>query len=98
MTELELLTLVILVVLHLLTLSGLWLIHQRLPPPIIPMPPRTHSAPLVLRAVELVTAQDDVEGRSGEAKRHQVYAALQKEFPNVSKRAISRAIETALGG
>ena len=33
----------------------------------------------------------------GEAKRHQVYAQLIKEFPKVTKREISRAIEDALG-
>lgn len=34
--------------------------------------------------------------RSGEAKRHQVYAAAVKAAPTVSKRAISQAIEGAL--
>lgn len=34
--------------------------------------------------------------RSGEAKRHQVYAAALKAAPDISKRAIARAIEAAL--
>jgi len=33
----------------------------------------------------------------GEAKRHQVYAALIKQFPAVEKRSIARAIEDAVG-
>ncbi len=32
----------------------------------------------------------------GEAKRHQVLAALQKAYPHVSKRALCQAIEDAL--
>ena len=32
-------------------------------------------------------------GTSGEYKRHQVYAALQKRFPDVPKRQIAMAIE-----
>lgn len=34
--------------------------------------------------------------RSGEAKRHQVYAQLLDVFPGTPKRALSRAIEDAL--
>jgi hypothetical protein len=46
------------------------------------------------RAVALV-AEWDGHQSSGEHKRHQVYAALQKEFPTYAKRTIALVIEAA---
>ena len=52
----------------------------------------------LLKLARLLTqAQESFPDRSGEAKRHQVYAALIKSFPNRSKREIALAIEAALG-
>lgn len=52
---------------------------------------------LVCEARALCALQDrDWPDRSGEAKRHQVYAALLKLFPSRTKREISKAIEDAL--
>jgi len=48
------------------------------------------------RAVALVREQETYKDRGGEAKRHQVYARLQKEFPGLLKRKISRIIEDAV--
>lgn len=44
----------------------------------------------------LVQSQAAFPDRSGEAKRHQVYAALIKAFPETEKRQLSRIIEAAL--
>lgn len=52
---------------------------------------------LLARAQFLTTAQERIDGRSGEAKNHQVRAALMKEFPDAAQRQISRAIEAAIG-
>lgn len=58
-------------------------------------PPRVH--PVVSIARLLCDEQERYwPERSGEAKRHQVYAALMKRFPGESKRVIARAIEAAL--
>lgn len=48
------------------------------------------------RAVALTHAQESIEGRSGESKRHQVLAQLMKEFPASPMRGIALAIEAAL--
>ena len=66
-----------------------------LDPPLIPAAP--DLGPLLARAVALAAEQDARwPDRDGEAKRHQVYAALIKAFPGESKRVIARAIEDAL--
>lgn len=41
--------------------------------------------------------QDQYPERSGESKRHQVFAALLKAHPDAPKRAVALAIEAALG-
>lgn len=52
---------------------------------------------LLANARVLVQAQETrYPSRSGEAKRHQVYAELVKLFPDRTKRAIAVAIEAAL--
>lgn len=51
---------------------------------------------LYARAVELTRAQEAIDGRSGEAKRHQVLAQLRKDHPDATTRAIALAIEAAL--
>lgn len=51
---------------------------------------------VIVRARVLVREQYGVAGRSGEAKRHQVYAALIKHFPAHDHRQLSRAVEDAL--
>lgn len=49
------------------------------------------------RALVLTAAADQRHSPDhGEAKRHQVYSQLQKEFPAQGKRTLSRAIEAAL--
>ena len=50
---------------------------------------------LPARALALVHETDGWDA-SGEAKRHRVYAQLLKEFPALSKRQVSLAIELAL--
>ncbi len=50
---------------------------------------------LVLRAKTL-SAGPWAESQGGESKRHQVYAKLIKEFPEVPKRKVGLAIELAL--
>ena len=62
-----------------------------------PPPPPIPADALGARAWELVREQDTVPDRSGESKRHQVYARLIKEFPDVPKRVLARAIEDAVG-
>lgn len=57
--------------------------------------PIRKSSALLNRAVVLTSQQDSIDA-SGEYKRHAVYAQLQKEFPNETKRDISKAIEAAL--
>jgi hypothetical protein len=52
---------------------------------------------LLRRAVAL-TREFATWDASGEAKRHQVYAQLQKEFPTRPHREIALAIEAALDG
>lgn len=62
---------------------------------------RAYSAPnlaplLFFRAKQLVAEQAGNHGVSGEAKRHQVYAKLRKEFTQDPHRDIGLAIELAL--
>lgn len=67
-----------------------------LDPPVVVVPP--DQGPLLARAGELVGVAERIFGAGfGEAKRHQVYARLTKDFPDISRRVISRAIEAALG-
>lgn len=52
----------------------------------------------VIRHARELRHQEDARcapGTSGEYKRHQVYAALQKRFPDVPKRELALAIELA---
>ena len=56
-----------------------------------------HDPILLARAKELVEKWEKELGPGfGEAKRHQVYAKLLKEFPAIAKRVISATIEEAL--
>lgn len=49
------------------------------------------------RAVSLTQLYERQYGAGfGEAKRHQVYARLMKEFPTIKRRTLSVAIERAL--
>lgn len=53
---------------------------------------------LIDRARDLCAQQTDLmPDSSGEAKRHQVYAQLIKEYPTVAKRRLALAIELGLG-
>ena len=54
-----------------------------------------HTSTLLKRAVMLTQDVEHIH-LSGEAKRHQVYARLIKEFPDVARRQLSRTIEEAL--
>jgi hypothetical protein len=56
------------------------------------------AAALLARAEVLCFEQEATSspGTSGEYKRHNVYARLIKEFPAISKREISKAIEQGL--
>jgi hypothetical protein len=54
------------------------------------------SGPLWDRARALVQAQEAIDGRSGEAKRHQTLAQLAKEFPGVRALALSKLIDAAV--
>ena len=49
-----------------------------------------------LQAARILVQTIDDEDMSGEAKRHQVYAALIKHFPGVRKRILAQAIEDAV--
>ena len=51
--------------------------------------------PYLERAAVLVAAIDRVE-QGGEWKRHQVYARLIKEFPQISRKDLGLAIEIAV--
>jgi hypothetical protein len=53
------------------------------------------DGPYILRALELVK-QFDKEEQGGEWKRHQVYARLLREFPEVAKPILGAAIELAI--
>jgi hypothetical protein len=72
----------------LVTLDG-WLLWLD-PPPVRPAP-----APDPIRelARTLIAAQAAYADRSGEAKRHQVYAALIKAFPTAKHRDLGLLIE-----
>lgn len=58
----------------------------------------TTPDPLMVRARSLTALYelDGPEVDGGEWRRSQVYGRLRHEFPRVSKRALSRAIEDAL--
>lgn len=53
------------------------------------------STGVMARTGELIRAQDALD-RSGEAKRHAVYAQLIKDYPTLPKRELALAIEVAL--
>ena len=57
-----------------------------------------YNPALLSRARELTKLAEETHVGSGfgEARRHQVYARLIKEFPSWSRRAISLVIEAAL--
>jgi hypothetical protein len=59
-------------------------------------PPVQGSDPVLAIARTLVRMQQTWPDRSGEAKRHQVYASLLKTFPDATPRRLSRVIEDAL--
>lgn len=64
---------------------------------IAPAPVAVFRDPIVELARRLCALQEaNWPERSGESKRHQVYAQLLKDFPSASRRDISRAIEDAL--
>ncbi|HND25058.1 MAG TPA: hypothetical protein PK229_12115 [Rhodocyclaceae bacterium] len=60
------------------------------------VPVTTPDAVSVLARALVQDQQARWPERSGEAKRHQVYAQLIDAFPDTPKRALSRAIEDAL--
>ena len=53
------------------------------------------STEVMTRAGELIRVQEPID-RSGEAKRHAVYAQLIKNYPTLPKRELALAIEVAL--
>ena len=55
----------------------------------------TVTTPVLERATQL-TQDADTSLTGGEAKRHQVYARLIKDFPMTPKRELALAIELAL--
>jgi len=63
---------------------------------LLPLLPEVQK--VVRRARVLCAEQDErcALGTSGEYKRHEVYARLLKEFPEVRKRNVALAIEVAL--
>lgn len=61
-----------------------------------PPAPRVDTAVVRLARTLAATQNDRWPDRSGEAKRHQVFAQLIDAFPTTSKRALARAIEDAL--
>jgi hypothetical protein len=66
--------------------------ERPVPPPPLPSPPSA-----LLARAGVLTQQAQVDGGSGEAKRHRVYAQLIKEYPTIPRRIMSRVIERALG-
>ena len=74
-------------------LAGRWLFVR---PPCAWRHALSVPGPLLVRTQVLTREQNTIEGRSGEAKRHQVYARLIKDFPETSHRVLARAIEDAL--
>lgn len=54
------------------------------------------DTPWLARARELTADAERYGHRSGEWRRHVVYARLIKEFPMVSRRELSKAIEQGL--
>lgn len=63
----------------------------------VDVPPALPADAVLTLARTLVQEQETRwPDRSGEAKRHQVYAALLEMFPATPKRTLSRVIEAAL--
>jgi len=74
-----------------LLVVAVWLVQRRMTPKEVVVDP------ILARARVLTAEQDERWGdRDGEAKRHQVYSRLIKEFPDRQKRELARAIEDAL--
>ena len=68
--------------------------------PVMPLPLETMPVPLgtvhVLEATKALIMLAEDTHRTGEWKRHWVYAKLIKEFPDIEKRDLALAIEVAL--
>jgi hypothetical protein len=78
---------------------GLWIAGQGgWVVPVCTLPHTPIINPDLLVAVRQLTRSMDTSPASGEYKRHQVYAALQKLFPDTPKRTLAWAIEIALCG
>ena len=76
---------------------GLTSLLTWLDPPKPPDPYAGDLNPYAEAAIPLVLEWEERLGTGyGDAKRAQVYSRLQKRFPGVSKRILSRAIEDAL--
>lgn len=71
-----------------------WLLERLAPADVVTLAVPRDA--LLEQARVLTAAQTRIPDRSGEAKRHQVYAQLQKAFPDRLHRHLSHAIEAAL--
>jgi hypothetical protein len=69
---------------------ALWLLS------LFPVPVDNTLPDYAIRAEVLVREQEAFTDTSGEYKRHQVYAKLIKEFPDVRQRDLGLAIELAV--
>ena len=86
--------------LHLLAFLRGWVQWIDPPAPLAPITAILRTIPqdaLFYRAVTLVI-EAETTWVSGEARRHQVFARLLKEFPQATKRDVAWAIEAALIG
>jgi hypothetical protein len=54
------------------------------------------AGPVWDRVQVLTAEQDAIDGRSGEAKRHQVLARLLKDFPDTPTLTLSKLIDAAV--
>lgn len=67
------------------------------PPPPPPPPPPAPPDPARVKAAQLIReAEGFAAGTSGEYKRHWVYAALLRDFPERRKRDLALLIEETL--
>ena len=66
--------------------------------PPVPVVVRPVEPSVVQLRAQALTEEQDARWpeRSGEAKRHQVYSRLLKDFPETPRRILARAIEDAL--
>lgn len=79
---------------------ALWVIARYAPPPaVVSEIVLTVAKDALFFAAQALAKeqQEQYPERSGESKRHQVFAALLKAHPNATKRAVALAIEAALG-